>query len=188
MPTPRKIEEVAELTDKLSQAQLTIVADYRGLTVADMQGLRGQLRPLGSEMRVAKNTLATIAARQTGREALAEALAGPTALIFVYDDIAGSARVVSDFVRTSRIMTVRAGLLGNRLVNAEQVASLATLPPKPRLQADVLGGIVGPMAGLVGIFNSVAQALVSILDQKAQQMDGGADGAAVETAEAGAAS
>lgn len=188
MPTQRKIEEVADLSDRLQRSQLTIVADYRGLTVADTQNLRGQLRPLGSEMRVAKNTLTTLAARQSGLEALEEALAGPTALIFVYDDIAGTAKVVSDFARISRIMTVRAGLLGNRLVGPEQVASLATLPPKAQLQAELLGAVVGPVAGLVGIFNSVAQSLVSILDQKAQQMDGGAESAPAEVAEAAPAS
>jgi large subunit ribosomal protein L10 len=177
MPTERKVAEVAELADKLSRSQLTIVADYRGLTVADMQSLRGQLRPLGSEVKVAKNTLTTIAARETGLTALEEALAGPTALIFVYDDVAGASKAVSDFVRTSRIMTVRAGMLGNRLVSPEQVASLATLPPKERLQAEALGAIVGPMVGLLGIFNSVAQSLVSIVDQRAQQMGGGAEGA-----------
>jgi large subunit ribosomal protein L10 len=177
MPTQRKIEEVAQLSDRFQRSQLTIVADYRGLTVADMQNLRGQLRPLGSEMRVTKNTLATIAARESGRGALEGALSGPTALIFVYDDIAGTAKAVSDFARVSRILQVRAGLLGDRLVDAEQVNSLATLPKKEQIQAELLGALAGPVSGVVSIFNGVAQSLVSILDQKAQQM-GGAEGAA----------
>jgi large subunit ribosomal protein L10 len=183
MPTERKVAQVAELSEKLSRAQLTIVADYRGLTVADMQNLRGQLRPHGSEMQVTKNTLTAIAARQVGLDSLEEALTGPTALIFVYDEIAATAKTVSDFARISRIMTVRGGLLGNRLVGPEDVTSLATLPPKEHLQAQVLGAIAGPVSGLIGIFNSVAQALVSIVDQKAQQMGGGE---AAEAADSGA--
>ena len=93
---------MAELSEKLGRAQLTIVADYRGLTVAEMQTLRGQLRPLGTEVRVAKNTLTAIAARQNGQEAIEPALAGPSALIFVYDDMAGSSKAVSDFAQDAR--------------------------------------------------------------------------------------
>ena len=184
MPTEKKVETVAILADKLSRSQLTIVADYRGLTVADMQNLRGQLRPNGSEMQVAKNTLARIAARQTGLEALEGALEGPTALIFVYDNIAGAAKTVSDFARTSRILTVRGGLLGNRLVSSDDVGALATLPPKEQLQAELLGAVAGPVVGVVSIFNSVAQSLVSIIDQQARKMGGGAEGVGTEAAEA----
>jgi large subunit ribosomal protein L10 len=180
MPTEKKVATVAELSEKLNRAQLTIVADYRGLTVADMQGLRGQLRPIGAEMQVAKNSLTALAARQNGQEAIEPALAGPSALIFVYGDMAGSAKVVSDFARTSRILTVRAGLLGKRMVSPEQVTSLATLPPREQLQAEALGALVGPVTGLLGLFNSVASSLVSILDQQAQKLggDGAADAAA----------
>lgn len=172
MPTASKVATVSDLADRLGRSQLTIVTDYRGLTVADMQNLRGQLRSHGAEMKVAKNTLATIAAREVGQAALEPALVGPTALVFVYDNIAGAAKTVSDFARTSRILTVRAGLISNRLIRAEDVTALATLPPRSQLQAELLGAMVGPLSGVVGIFNSVAQSLVSIIDQKAQQLGG----------------
>lgn len=172
MPTQKKIETVAELGEKLRRAQLTIVADYRGLTVADMQNLRAQLRPLGTEVKVAKNTLTAIAARANGLAAIEPALSGPSALIFVYDDLASSAKAVADFVRTSRIMSVRGGLLGGRLVTPEQVTSLATLPPRADLQAQALGALVGPVTGLLGLFTSVASSLVSILDQQAKKLGG----------------
>src|SRR5688572_25092637 len=177
MPTERKVASVAELSDKLSRAQVTIVTDYRGLKVHEMQTLRGQLRPLGSEIKVVKNTLTAIAAREQGLAALEPALSGPSALVFAYQDVAGTSKVISDFVRTSRIMTVRGGLMGNQLVTPEQVTALATLPPKDQLRAEALGALVGPISGLVGIFNSVASSLVSILDQKAQQAGGTGDGA-----------
>jgi large subunit ribosomal protein L10 len=96
--------------------------------------------------------------------------------------MAGSSKAVSDFARTSRIMTVRGGLLGTRLVTPEQVASLATLPPREELQAQALGALVGPVTGLLGVFNSVASSLVSILDQQAEKLGGGADGAPGEAA------
>jgi large subunit ribosomal protein L10 len=172
MPTERKVAVVEELTRKLGQTQLTIVADYRGLTVADMQNLRGQLRPHGAEMQVAKNTLTLIAARQNGQQALEPVLSGPTALVFAGDNLAAAAKTVTDFARTSRIMSVRGGLLGTRLITADEVTALATLPAKPQLQAELLGALTGPVSGLIGLFNSVAQSLVSILDQKAKQMEG----------------
>jgi large subunit ribosomal protein L10 len=181
MPTERKVASVAELSDKLGRAQVTIVTDYRGLKVHEMQTLRGQLRPLGSEVKVVKNTLTTIAAREQGLTALEPALTGPSALVFVYQDVAGTSKVIADFVRTSRILTVRGGLIGNQFVTPEQVSSLATLPPKDQLRAEALGALVGPISGLVGIFNSVAQSLVSILDQKAQQGAGTGDGATSES-------
>lgn len=178
MPTAKKIELVADLADKLGRSQLTIVTDYRGLTVADMQNLRGQLRQHGAEMQVAKNTLAKIAAGQNGQSALEPALAGPTALVFVYDNVAAVAKTVTDFARISRIMTVRGALLSHQLVGPEGVTALATLPPKSQLQSELLGAMVGPLSGVVGIFNGVAQSLVSIIDQKAQQMGGDAADAA----------
>jgi large subunit ribosomal protein L10 len=184
MPTQKKIEIVDELSEKLRRAQLTIVADYRGLKVADMQTLRAQLRPLGTEVKVAKNTLTAIAARKNGLEAIEPALTGPSALIFVYDNLAGSTKAVTDFARTSRLLSVRAGLLGARLVTPEQVALLATLPPRADLQAQALGALVGPVTGLLGLFNSVASSLVSILDQQAKKLGGDEGAGAAEAAPA----
>jgi large subunit ribosomal protein L10 len=181
MPTERKVEIVAELTEKLRRSQVTIVADYRGLKVSEMQALRGQLRPLGSEVKVAKNTLTLIAARNVGQEALEGALTGPTALIFVYDNIASNTKAVADYARTSRILTVRGGVLGTKLISPEEVSSLSTLPPKAELQAEALGALAAPVAGVMGLFNSVPQSLVSILsltqsmvsilDQRARQLE-----------------
>src|SRR6266508_4193189 len=107
MPTVRKAGVIDELTDQLARAKLTIVADYRGLTVADLQGLRTTLRPLGAEFRVAKNTLTSIAAERAGIEGLGQVLDGPTGLVLAYDDLVGASKAISDFARTSRILTVR---------------------------------------------------------------------------------
>ena len=84
MPTPKKEATVAELRDSLSRATMTVVADYRGLTVADLQGLRTTLRGLHGEARVAKNTLTAIAAREAGVPELEGQLVGPTMLVVSY--------------------------------------------------------------------------------------------------------
>src|ERR671930_900501 len=97
MPTQRKIDSVADLTDKLTRTQLTVVTDYRGLTVAEITDLRKKLRETGAELIVAKNTLTLRAAKETGHGALETLLSGPTALAFAYDDVAKTAKAVNDF-------------------------------------------------------------------------------------------
>ena len=95
LPTQRKIDAVADLSEKMSRTQFTVVADYRGLTVAEISDLRKRLREAGAELIVAKNTLTLIAAKQNGMEALEPLLAGPTALAFAYDDVAKTAKVMN---------------------------------------------------------------------------------------------
>src|SRR3712207_9292460 len=102
MPTAQKAATIDELSDRLSRAQLTIVADYRGLGVGDLQGLRGSLRPVGAEFRVAKNTLTTIAAGRVGIEGMEGLLEGPTALVLAYDDPVQASKIVTDFVQIGR--------------------------------------------------------------------------------------
>src|SRR5687768_4562003 len=116
MPNAEKARTIDELTDQLSRAQMTIVADYRGLKVTDLQGLRGTLRPLNAQVRVAKNTLTNIAAGRAGIDVLQPILEGPTALVFAYGDIVSVSKSVGDFARASRIMTVRGGVMNNRLL------------------------------------------------------------------------
>src|SRR5947207_2026126 len=103
MPTSRKSAEIDELEQKLRDSSGAIVADYRGLSVAELGALRSQLRPSGVEFRVAKNTLTLIAAKRAGIEGIDQFLTGPTAIAFAGDDIAAAARVLSEFARTSRI-------------------------------------------------------------------------------------
>ena len=111
MPTQRKIDQVAELTDKLSRAQLMLVTDYRGLTVAEITALRAQLRKTQAELIVAKNTLVQIAAKETGHEKLDSLLAGPTAVAIAYNDINATAKAISDFNRVEFFTSHEALLL-----------------------------------------------------------------------------
>src|SRR5688500_6914282 len=107
MPTRQKAKKIDELTDQISRAMLVIVTDYRGLKVGDLQTLRGNLRPSGAEFHVAKNTLTKIAANNAGVEGLDPLLEGPSGLVFAFADPVQTAKAVSDFVRTSRILSVK---------------------------------------------------------------------------------
>src|SRR6476620_12063682 len=112
MPTPQKAKTIDELAGQLQRAQLVIVTDYRGLKVADLQNFRGSLRPSGGEVHVAKNTLTRIAANNIGLGGLDPLLEGPSALVFAYEDPVQTAKAVTDFVRTSRILAIKGGVMG----------------------------------------------------------------------------
>ncbi len=182
MPTPQKAATINELADQLSRAQLTIVTDYRGLGVGDLEGLRTNLRPSGAQFRIAKNTLTVIAAGRVGIEGLDGLLKGPTALVLAYDDPVQASKVVTDFVRTSRVLTVRGGVLDNRLVTAPEIDALATLPSREELQARVLGMLVSPLARTVGVLSGPSRSLAYLLNARAEQLGGGATDEAAEAA------
>lgn len=180
MPTPKKVAEVAELQEMLARSTLTVVADYRGLTVSDLQGFRTALRAINGDARVAKNTLATRAAREADREQLSESLVGPTMLIVSYDDPVVVAKAVGDFARTSRILKVRSGLLGRRLVDEGGLAALAALPSRAVLLGRVIGQIQAPLYGLVGVLSGVIRQFAYVLQARVDQLGGVPEGAAAE--------
>lgn len=169
MPTPQKAKTIDELADQLQRAQLVIVTDYRGLKVSDLQTFRGSLRPSGGEVHVAKNTLTRIAASNIGLGGLDPLLEGPSALVFAYEDPVQTAKAVTDFVRTSRILAIKGGVMGDRAVSAADVEAIATLPPREVLQARLLGMLVSPMARTLGVLTGPARSLVYLLNAKVDQ-------------------
>ncbi len=166
---------VAELVERLRTSDTMIVADYRGLGVGDLQGLRGNLRPVGAEFRIAKNTLTTIAAGRAGIEGMDSLLEGPTALVLAYDDPVQASKIVTDFVRTSRVLTVRGGVMGNRLVSPPDIDALATLPPREELLARLVGMLASPLARVVGVLGGPVRSLPYVLNARADQLGGGAE-------------
>lgn len=172
MPTPKKEATVAELSDMLSRASLTVVADYRGLKVGELQTLRTTLRGLNADAKVAKNTLTVIAARQVGKEGLEPYLAGPTVLINAYGDPVSVAKAVGDFARTSRILRVRGGIAGQRAVDEAGVATIATLPSREILIGRVVGQIQAPLYGLVGVLSGTIRKFAYVLQARIDQLGG----------------
>jgi large subunit ribosomal protein L10 len=126
MPTQEKAERIDELAEQFSRAKLAILTDYRGLDVGSLQGLRATLRPLNAEFRIAKNTLTRIAAEKAGIDGLIPMLDGPLALVLAYEDIVAPSKAISDFARTSRILTIKGGVLDNAIINAKGIEELAT--------------------------------------------------------------
>ena len=169
MPTPQKAKTIDALAEQLQRAQLVIVTDYRGLKVADLQTFRGSLRSKGREVHVAQNTLTRIAAGNAGLSGLDPLLEGPSALVFAYEDPVQTAKAVTDFVRTSRILAIKGGLMGDRAVSAADVETIATLPPREELQAKLLGMLASPLARTLGILSGPSRSLGNLLNAQAEQ-------------------
>jgi large subunit ribosomal protein L10 len=167
----RKEEIVGTLTEELGSVNAMIVADPTGLSVAEMKDLRTRLRVNGATFRVAKNTLARIAARQADREPLVALLVGPTAITLVPGDPAAAAKTLSDFGRTSRKLELRGAYLDGETLGPDSVKQLATLPSREQLLTQLVGGLVAPISGLAIVLAQLPRSLVVALDQVRQQKE-----------------
>ena len=172
MPTAKKEAAVQELQEMIQGSTAVFLTDYRGLSVAALTNLRRQLRETNAEYAVAKNTLTSIAAERAGVAEVQPLLEGPTALAFAFGDPSATAKVINDFARTSRILTVRAGLLNNRVLSAEDVTELANLEPREVLLARLLGGFNSPIASFVGVLNASISQIAYLLQARIDQMGG----------------
>ncbi len=171
MPTAKKEAVVAELSDAFGRSVLTILTDYRGLSVPDLQTLRASLRESQAEMKVAKNTLTKIAAHGNEIDGLDESLVGPTALVFAWDDPAQPAKVIRDFARSSGILSIKVGLMDGEVLSAEQITAIADLPSRDELIAKVVGGIASPLYGLVNVMSGPARSLAYVLQARKEQLE-----------------
>ncbi|OLC23547.1 MAG: 50S ribosomal protein L10 [Chloroflexi bacterium 13_1_40CM_3_65_12] len=151
--------------EKLKKAKVAVLTDYRGLTVSQMQDLRGKLRTGNVEYRVVKNTLARRAADAAGYPALESELKGPVAIAFGYEDMSLPPRLINEFVRTTRLkLEVVGGLVEGRVVDRDQIKQLADLPSREVLLAQLLGTLQSPVAQLVGIMQTPVQQLIGVLN------------------------
>jgi len=161
----QKAEQVELLTEKLRKAKVALLTDYRGLTVTQLQELRGKLRTGDVEYRVVKNTLARRAADAAGVADLKAELEGPVAIAFGYDDLSLPSKLINGFVRTTRLkLDVKGGLVEGRVFSPDQVKQLADLPSRETLLAQLLGTLQSPVAQLVGIMQTPVQQLLGVLD------------------------
>lgn len=178
MPTPEKAETIAELTAELGRIQGAIVTDYRGLTVEQITALRRKLRPARARYTVVKNTLFKRALDARGLPDMGTLLEGPSAVLFAEGDPVEATRVLTGFIKELRkdLPVVKGGLLGRRVMNAADVANLATLPPRDQILANLLGTLQSPVAGLVGTIGAVLQNLVGTIEAfQAKQEGAGAE-------------
>lgn len=155
---------VAELKEKLGSAKSTVIAEYRGLDVAAMTKLRSKLRQSGSELKVAKNTLTLIAAKEVGLEGLEPYMEGPNAMAFGIEDPVIPAKILSDFAKEHKQLEIKGGIIEGKVIDANGVKALADLPSREVLLAKVLGGMQAPMYGFATVLQGTIRSLVYVLD------------------------
>ena len=173
-----KEQVVTALTERLKAAETVLVADYRGLTMPQIDALRSRLLESGARFSVVKNTLTRRAAEAAGADALLALLEGPSAIAFIdaEGDMVAAAKALADAARETRVLEIRGGVMQGRTMTAGEVESLATLPPVEVLRGQVLGAIVAPLTTLAGLLNAPLQNLVGLIDARIEQL-GGADAA-----------
>ena len=188
-PRPEKVAVVDDVRERLDATSATILAEYRGLSVAKMAELRTSLRDAGGEFKVYKNTLVRFAARDLGLD-IEDLLTGPTALAFVVDKPDGSAgdavdvaKVLKDFGKDNPALVVKGGVLGDKLLSADDAKALADVEPREVLLAKLAGGMAAPMVQFAGLLQALprnmAYGLKALIDQ------GGAAGAPADETRAG---
>ena len=165
---------VEELTERLKTTPTLFVADYRGLSVTEIDDLRTKMIEHGARFTVVKNTLTRRAAEAAGADALLAMLEGPTAIAFIEadGDMVGVAKALSDAAKTTRILSIRGGILDGNPIGEADVQNLATLPPLEVLRGQVLGAIIAPLTALAGLLNAPLQNLVGLIDARIEQLGG----------------
>jgi large subunit ribosomal protein L10 len=171
MPTARKVEAIEEISEKLKRTTGLVVTDYRGLTVAQIQELRRKLDAAGVDYLVVKNTLARRAAAESGLEFLEPALVGPVGLAIGYADAAVTAKVVNDYIKQTRRLAIKSGLLGKQVLDADTVKKLAELPSREALLGQLAGTLNHGVAQLAGAMQGAINKLANGLEAYRQKLE-----------------
>jgi len=163
---------VAELTEKLRTAETLFVADYRGLTMPQIDSLRGKLIENGARLSVVKNTLTRRAAEAAGADALLALLEGPSAIAFIEadGDMVAVAKALADSARETKVLEIRGGVMQGREISASDVEELAKLPPLDVLRGQVLGAIIAPLSAIAALVNAPLQNLYGLIDARIDQL------------------
>jgi large subunit ribosomal protein L10 len=168
----QKERVVAELAERLRASSTLIIADYRGLTMKEIDAVRGEILKHGARFSVVKNTLTRRAAEEAGVTELNEFLDGPTAIAFVGDgDMVSVAKSLNETARRTRVLALKGGILDGRTISADQVTELATLPPAEVLRSQTLGVIVAPLNAIVGLLAAPLRDLAGVLDARIKQVE-----------------
>src|SRR5437016_13711484 len=163
---------VSELAERLKSSQNLLVADYRGLTMPEIDELRSKLLETGARFSVVKNTLTRLAAEQAGGKELLDLIDGPTAIAFIDadGDPAAAAKILNDTARAHDVLVIRGGLLEGDTVSDVEIKRLATLPPADVVRAQFAGAVAAPLTTIVGLFTAPLRDLVNVLDARITQL------------------
>jgi large subunit ribosomal protein L10 len=172
-----KEKVVSDLTERLKASETVLVADYRGLTMPQIDTLRNRLLESGARFSVVKNTLTRRAAEAAGADALLALLEGPSAVAFLEadGDMVAAAKALADSARDTKILAIKGGVLQGRTLSAAEVEALATLPPVDVLRGQVLGAIIGPISAFAALMAAPLQNLHGLIDARIEQLEAQGD-------------
>lgn len=168
MAMDRKAKEAlrVEFEGRFSKAKAAIVAEYRGLTVAELTSLRRDLRKVNGEFRVLKNRVArkAVAGKQDGFSGLETSLKGPIGVAYLYGDAAAGAKAMVEFEKGKELFKITAGVMDSKTITPAEVKAIASLPSKEVLLGQLVGLLVSPHRGLLGVLNAVPRSLVLVIN------------------------
>ena len=156
----QKEEEVSKLAEKLKEAKIILLRDYRGINVADVTKLRADLRNTNSEYKVIKNNIIKRALDANGESGLDDLLEGPTAIVFGTEDYLEPSKVIYNFSKNNEFYKIKGGIIEGKVMTAEEIITLAKLPSRQELMAKLAGALLGNITKL-------AVALDAVREQKA---------------------
>lgn len=180
MVKPEKTAVVQEIQNKLGDADAAVLTEYRGLGVRALADLRGALRPINTEYKVFKISLARRAAQEAGLTDLLPLLEGPIAIAFVHGDVVPAAKALRDFGRAHPELVVKGGLLGTRPLTVADITALADVPPRDQLLGMLAGGFQAPLTKAAGLFQAFTRNLAygvrALIDQRESQSPESSEG------------
>ncbi len=182
MPKSEKVQKVSELTERIRGSRAMFIADYRGLTVADVTELRRTLRESGARFTVAKNTLLRRAAGEAGVDGLDDLLQGPTAVAFVDGDPITAAKSLVDAIRRFRTLEIRGGFMEGRVMTSAEAQNLATIEPREVLLAKLAGAMKAEMSRAAYMLQALQSRFLSVLEAYREKVPAGEAPAAEEPA------
>lgn len=171
MNKEQKVAKVAELTEQIKGSTAMLLADYRGITVAEARKVRSEMLQAGIGYEVVKNTLMKRAADEADAALIKDLLEGPTAVAFVPEDAAGAAKILVKYAKEFKPFEIKGGVLEGKLVDADKIKFLASLPPREVLIAQLLGTMQAPIRGLATVCAGPIRGLVTVLERIKEQKE-----------------
>lgn len=153
----QKIKEVDELAEKLKEAKVVLLTDYRGINVEDVTGLRAKLRGANTEYRVIKNNITKRALEKCNFEGLEDKLEGPTAVILGYNDYLETSKIIYEYAKANDFYKIKGGIIDGKVVSAEEIITLAKLPSRETLISMLAGALLGNVSKLAVALGEVAK-------------------------------
>ena len=170
MPTLKKVQEVKEIRRLIGQSQAMLLADYRGLTVAEVSALRNELRENSARLKVTKNRLLKLALKKEGCVDLSEHLTGPTAIAFGFEDPVALAKILVDFAKKHDVFSLKAGMLGEAALDRQGVESLSKMPGLPEVRSQLAGSMMQPLKEVATMMQANMRELATASEQMLSKM------------------